>query len=151
MTEMSGPRGFHRYVALLAALLLVVGAAWAPGPAAAQSPAAAASVRLVVDYGNGVTKTIAGLPWSKGETVLDAMKAATRRAHGISFSYTGSGAGAMLAAIDGERSQGGGAAKKNWQYWVNAAYGDKSFAAYQLHAQDVVTWRFATEQGTTGK
>jgi hypothetical protein len=74
------------------------------------------------------------------------MKAATSRPHGISFSYTGSGASAVLTKIEDGQNQGGGAGKKNWQYWVNGAYGDRSFAAFELQAQDQVLWRFATEQ-----
>src|SRR6516225_4563 len=70
----------------LAAILLAVAAAG--DRARAQS----ATVRLVVDYGDGVTKTITGLPWAKGNTVLDVMTAAKDRQHGIAFSYTGSGA-----------------------------------------------------------
>ena len=104
------------------------------------------TVRLTVDYGDGVAKTISDLAWSKGNTVLDAMKAATSRPHGISFSYTGSGASAALTKIEDVQNQGGGAGKKNWQYWVNGAYGDRSFAAFELQAQDQVLWRFATEQ-----
>ena len=81
-------------------------------PVKAQSP----TVRLVVDYGDGVTKTIAQLPWAKGSTVLDVMNAAKNRPHGISFEYTGSGAASFLTRIDDLANQGGG--KKNWQLWV---------------------------------
>ena len=38
--------------------------------------AQSATVRLVVDYGDGVIKTVTGLPWAKGSTVLDMMNAA---------------------------------------------------------------------------
>ena len=62
---------------LLAATLLV--AAAAGDHAHAQS----ATVRLVVDYGDGVIKTITALPWAKGSTVLDVMNAAKDRPHGI--------------------------------------------------------------------
>src|SRR5215472_9650244 len=79
--------------------------------------AQSATVRLVVDYGDGVIKTITGLPWAKGSTVLDVMNAAKSRPHGISFTYTGSGASAFLTRIDDVANEGG--AKKNWQLWVN--------------------------------
>jgi hypothetical protein len=74
------------------------------------------------------------------------MKAATARPHGISFSYTGSEAAAILTRIDDVQNEGGGAGRKNWQYSVNNANGDRSFATFELQAQDVVIWRFATEQ-----
>jgi hypothetical protein len=143
MTNWLGLRGSARYIARLAAVLLMLAA----GPAIVSATAAEENTfRLTVDYGDGVTKTISDLAWSKGNTVLDAMKAATSRPHGISFSYTGSGASAALTKIEDVQNQGGGAGKKNWQYWVNGAYGDRSFAAFELQAQDQVLWRFATEQ-----
>jgi Domain of unknown function (DUF4430) len=141
---MRNRRDVNRCVILLAAGMLFIGPFWAVVPAAGQSTAQ--TIRLVVDYGDGTTKTISDLPWSKGNTVLDAMTAAAGRPHGISFSYTGSGATAILVKIDDVQNEGGGTGKKNWQYWVNGAYGDRSFAAFELHAQDVVLWRFATQQ-----
>jgi hypothetical protein len=142
MTRLAGLRGFDRRAAL-AASLLVLGFAWASPPAAGEDTAQ--TVRLVVDYGDGATKTVNNLTWAKGNTVLDAMKAATARPHGISFSYTGSDSAAVLTRIDDVQNEGAG--KKNWQYWVNDAYGDRSFAIFELQAQDVVVWRYATEQG----
>ena len=143
MTSWLGLRDRSRYAARLTAVLLVLA-----GGSAILSAAAGAdnTVRLIVDYGDGVAKTISDLAWSQGNTVLDAMKAATSRSHGISFSYTGSGTSAVLTKIDDVPNQGGGAGKKNWQYWVNGTYGDRSFATFELQAQDQVVWRFATEQ-----
>ncbi len=138
-----GSRSISRRAAVLAAALLVVAVAWATRPAAGADDA----IRLIVDYGDGASKTVANLPWAKGNTILDAMKAATTRPHGISFSYTGSGDSAVLTKIDEVQNQGGGAGKKNWQYWVNGTYGDRSFAVFALQAQDAIVWRFTTEQG----
>src|SRR4029077_11151897 len=91
MTNWLGLRDSTRYIARLAAVLLILGG----GPAIVSATAAEENtVRLTVDDGDGVAKTISDLAWSKGNTVLDAMKAATSRSHGISFSYTGSGASA---------------------------------------------------------
>ena len=106
-----------------------------------------ATVRLVIDYGDGVIKTITGLPWSKGSTVLDAMNAAKARPHGITFNATGSGNAAFLTQIDDVANEGGGGAKKNWQLWVNTTYADRSFGVYELQAFDMVFWRFTTQQG----
>jgi hypothetical protein len=128
-------------VILLAAMLLAI-------PAAGErARAQSATVRLVVDYGDGVIKTITGLPWAKGSTVLDVMNAAKDRPHGISFSYTGSGASAFLTRIDDVANEGGAAAKKNWQLWVNTSYADKSFGVYEVQPLDVVFWRFTTQAG----
>ena len=125
----------------LAAILLAIAAA------SDQAHAQTATVRLVVDYGDGVIKTITGLPWTKGSTVLDVMNAAKDRPHGITFSYTGSRASALLTRIDDVANEGGGGAKKNWQLWVNTSYADKGFGAYEVQPLDVVLWRFTTQEG----
>jgi hypothetical protein len=137
-------RNIDRRAAFVVAALLILGPALLARPAAGGEEQA---VRLIVDYGDGAAKTVANLPWSKGSTILDAMKEATSRPHGISFSYTGTGSDAMLTKIDDVQNEGGGAGKKNWQYSVNGNYGDRSFATLELQAQDTVVWRFATEQG----
>jgi hypothetical protein len=126
---------------LLATILLIVGATshWAV--------AQTATIRLVVDYGDGVIKTITDLPWSKGSTVLDVMNAAKGHPHGITFSYTGSSGAAFLTQIDDVKNEGGGTGKKNWQFWVDTTYADKSFGIYEVQAFDVVFWRFATYEG----
>ena len=124
---------------LLAAMLLAI-------PAAGErAHAQSATVRLVVDYGDGVIKTLTGLPWAKGSTVLDVMNAAKDRPHGISFSYTGSGASAFLTRIDDIANEGG--AKKNWQLWVNTSYADRGFGVYEVQPLDVVFWRLTTQAG----
>jgi hypothetical protein len=136
-------RNIRRRAAVAAVVLLLA----APALFVRAAAGADDSVRLIVDYGDGVSKTIDNLPWAKGKTVLDAMKEATNRPHGISFSFTGSGGDAALTKIDDVQNQGGGAGKKNWQYWVNGNYGDRSFATFELQAEDNVVWRFTTEQG----
>ena len=112
-----------------------------------RAQAQSATVRLVIDYGDGVSKTITGLAWVKGSTVLDVMNAAKDRPHGITFSYTGSGASAFVTRIDDVANEGGSGAKKNWQLWVNTSYADKSFAVLEVQPSDVVFWRFTTQAG----
>jgi hypothetical protein len=108
---------------------------------AAQGPAQA--VRLVVDYGDGVTKIFDGLAWSRGNTVLDVLNRAQAHSHGITFVYTGDGRSAFLTKIDDLQNQGGGSGAKNWQYWVNTTDADRSFAVFEVQALDTVFWRFA--------
>ena len=77
MTNRLALRDHARHGARLAAMLLLL----AGGPALLAATAAEENtVRLTVDYGDGVAKTVNDLAWSKGNTVLDAMKAATSRA-----------------------------------------------------------------------
>jgi ABC-type glycerol-3-phosphate transport system substrate-binding protein len=127
--------------AALTAMLLLAGAIH--DRATAQST----TVRLVIDYGDGSVKTFTNLPWTKGNTVLDVMNAAKNHPHGITFSYSGSGGSAFLTKIDDLTNEGGGAAKKNWQLWVNTMYADRGFGAYDVQPFDVVSWRFTTQQG----
>jgi len=117
------------------------------GATSHRAAAQGATVRLTVDYGDGVIKTIAALPWSKGSTVLDVMTAAKTHPHGIDFKFTGSGASAFLTQIDDVVNEGGGTDKKNWQFWVNTTYADKGFGVYEVQALDVVFWRSMTYQG----
>lgn len=145
MTRPLRAQGISRFAAVLvAAAMLVIAAAWPGYPAAGSDDN---SVRLIVDYGDGTSRTISNLAWATGNTILDAMKAATSRPHGISFSFTGTGATAVLTKIDDVQNEGAGSGKKNWQYLVNNVYGDRSFATFELQAQDNVVWRFTTEQG----
>jgi ABC-type glycerol-3-phosphate transport system substrate-binding protein len=109
-----------------------------------RTQAQSATVRLVIDYGDGVIKTVTSLPWTKGSTVLDVMNTAKSRPHGISFNYTGSGASAFLTQIDDTANEGAG--KKNWQLWVNTSYADKSFAVHDVQPLDVVFWRFTMQE-----
>ena len=129
---------------LAAALALIL--LWA-GATHDRTAAQAATVRLIIDYGDGVIKTMTGLPWSKGNTVLDVMNAAKGHPHGITFSYTGSGGSSFLTKIDDVANEGGGAAKKNWQLWINTMYADRGFGSYEVQAFDVVFWRYTTQQG----
>ena len=128
----------RRLVAILLATILLFAAS-------DRAQAQDATVRLVVDYGNGVIKTIIGLPWTKGSTVLEVRNAARRRQHVINFSDTGSGASAFLTRIDDVANEGG--SKKNWQLWVNTSYADNSFAVHEVQPLDVVFWRFTTQEG----
>jgi tripartite-type tricarboxylate transporter receptor subunit TctC len=129
----------RRIVFASLALLVVGGVA---GLATAQP---AETVHLIVDYGDGTMKAINDIPWSQGQTVLDMMNAAKARPRGITFESRGSGPTALLTKIDDLASQGGGSGAKNWQFWVNEAYGNRSFGIYEVKPQDTVLWRFAEQ------
>src|SRR5262249_50386365 len=126
---------------VLATIFLVV------GTAGDRAHAQTATLRPGVGYGDGGGKTLTRPPPAQGRTGLDLMNAAKERPHGITFSYTGSGASAFLTRIDDVANEGGGGAKKNWQLWVNTSYADRSFSVYEVQPLDVVFWRFATQEG----
>lgn len=104
------------------------------------------TVRLVVDYGDGVEKHFTSVTWKQGMTVLDAMEFAKKSPHGIRFEYKGRGETALLTQIDDLKNEGGGRKKKNWIYYVNDKAADKSFAARKLESSDVVRWKFTTHK-----
>ena len=112
--------------------------------ALANDSPSAHTVRLIIDYGDGVQKHFTTIAWKKDMTVLDAMNEAKASPHGIAFQHTGSGATAFLTKIDDQQNEGGG--KRNWLYWVNTALADKSFGAYKLDPSDVVLWKFTNQQ-----
>jgi Domain of unknown function (DUF4430) len=103
------------------------------------------SVRLIIDYGDGVQKHFTALPWKKDMTILDAMNEAKASPHGIAFQNSGSGSTAFLTKIDDLQNEGGGG-KRNWIFWVNTTLGDKSFGVYKLEPSDVVLWKFSSQQ-----
>ncbi len=136
---------------LLSALALGVVAVIAPATVSltalaiagwgASSPAGH-RVRIIVDYNDGVQKHFTAIHWRKDMTVFDAMNQAKSSPHGIVFEYKGSGQTALLTRIDDLESEGGGADHKNWLYWVNTEFADKSFGVQKLQPSDVVLWRY---------
>ena len=85
-------------------------------------------------------KHYSGLPYTKGSTVLDVLRASERHPHGIKFSYRGKGATAFLTQIDDLKNEGGGG--RNWMYEVNGKVADRSFAVFQVKPADKVLWKY---------
>jgi hypothetical protein len=99
-------------------------------------------VQLVIDYGDGVETHFTGLPWRDGMTVLDAMTAASKHSHGITFKQRGSGGGALITQIGDVANEGGGRENKNWLFYVNDKQATASAGKTELGAGDVALWRF---------
>jgi hypothetical protein len=119
------------FLALLIALLAQCTRAADPVPV----------VRMVIDYNDGSTRTFQ-VSWKKDMTVKDALDAAKALGHGFDYRSIGSGETAKLERIDDVQNQGGGANRKNWQFWINDKFADKSFGIYVLNADDRVLWKF---------
>jgi hypothetical protein len=100
----------------------------------------AKTVRLTIDYGDGVQKVFPALDWSEKLTVLGALEAANKHPRGIKFTHQGSGETAFVTAIDDQKNEGRGA--RNWTYSVNDKRADQSCGACVLKAGDAVVWRF---------
>jgi hypothetical protein len=131
-------------------LALAVGLAYATilsRPALADPPkepeAAKETVKLVIDYGDGVQKVFASLPWTKETTAFGVLEAAAKHPRGIKFTHQGKGETVLVTAIDELKNEGRG---KNWLYEVNGKLGDRSCAVMPLKAGDSVLWRFGKYQ-----
>lgn len=97
------------------------------------------TVRLVIDYGDGVEKHFTALAWKDGMTIRDVLEAAQSHSRGIKYTCRGKDATAFLTDIDGLENEGSG---KNWVFRVNDKLGTKSFAVTPVKAGDTVLWRF---------
>jgi hypothetical protein len=97
------------------------------------------TVRLIIDYGDGVEKHFTALAWKDGMTILDVLEAAKAHARGIKFTCRGKESTAFLTEMDGLENEGSG---KNWVFRVNDKLGTKSFAITPVKAADTVLWRF---------
>lgn len=97
------------------------------------------TVKVVIDYGDGVQKHFTALPWREGMTVRDALHAAQKHPRGVKFQERGSGATAFLTQLDDLKNEGGG---RNWIYRVNDQLADRSFAVFPLQVGDAVLWKF---------
>lgn len=136
-------------VVLTCAFLLAAGALLTqpvPGGPAAAAGDAVRTVRLEIDYGNGVEKHYTALVWRAGMTVLDALRAAAELRPGLELRSTGSGETAFVTSIDGfENSSGAGG--RNWVYTVNGELARQSCGLQRLSAGDVVRWKFDSWNG----
>lgn len=105
--------------------------------------ATTATIRLVIDYRDGVEKHFTAIAWKDGLTVFDALAAAKASPHGISFASNGSGETTFINQIDDLKNEGARGGKRNWTYEVNGKLADRSAAVYGLKAGDQVRWSFS--------
>ena len=130
----------HWFLAFLATIALATSAIAEPPK---ESEAAKETVKLVIDYGDGVQKVFASVPWTKETTVFAALEAAAKHPRGIKFVHQGKGETVLVTAIDDLKNEGRG---RNWLYEVNGKLGDRSCAVMPLKAGDSVLWRFGKYQ-----
>ncbi len=130
-----------RAILILSTLAILAGLGMGIGQIRADDPQPL-SVKLIIDYNDGVEKHYTAIPWKQGMTIFDAMQQARRSAHGITFEYSGKGSTAFLKQIDDLKNEGGGEDNKNWILRVNKKLATQSFGIYELKAKDVVRWRF---------
>lgn len=102
------------------------------------------SLKLVIDYGDGVEKHYPRLAWKEGLNVLDAMKSTAGHPRGIKYTtrMAKGGEAAFVESIDGVKNQGGGKEAKNWTYKVNGKRSPVGAGVQKLQPDDVVVWKF---------
>ena len=123
--------------------ILVIGIAIvsADEPPPREEPAA--TVELIVDYGDGAQKRLTEVPWKKDMTVLDVMRYATDHPHGITYEHRGKGEIAFLSKIDDVENEGGGG--RNWIFYTGKKdedRGQSSFAVAKPPVGSTILWRF---------
>jgi hypothetical protein len=133
----TGPRRWALATMLAGLVLLPV------AMAVADSPSHGQTVQMVVDYNNGVKKHFTAIAWRRGMTVLDALNQAKAFKPGLTYKVKGTGASTFLLSIDGVANESD-LAQKNWLYWVNDGFGDRSIGVRELAVGDVIIFRFDT-------
>lgn len=101
------------------------------------------TVKLVVDYGDGVQKVFTTVPWTKELTIFTLLEAAAKHPRGIKITHQGKAETLLVTAIDDVKNEGRG---RNWLYEVNGKLGDRSCAVMPLKTGDSVLWRFGKYQ-----
>jgi hypothetical protein len=110
----------------------------APGTGTTQG-----SVSFSIEAGDGKAAEVLSVDWKEGITVLDLLEQVQNiSTKGFTFKYKGGGETAFLTSIGDMENQGGGADKKNWQFWVNGQRADRGFGVYELQPLDKVVWKF---------
>ena len=124
-----------RLVRSIIAVFCLALLAHCPLLAAAPQP----TVRLIVDYGDGVQTHYTALPWKGEMTVVDALAAAQKHPRSLKITQRGRGASALITAIGGLENEGRG---RNWLFSVNGKEADVGAGSYELQAGDSVLWEF---------
>ncbi len=102
----------------------------------------AKTVRIEIDYSDGVQKILTAVPWKPKMTLGDAMEYATSHRRGVKMKIRGKGSISLLEKIDDLQNQG--AKGPNWVFRVNGKLGDRSFAITPLKPGDTILWKFDT-------
>lgn len=97
-------------------------------------------VLLTINFGDGRELQNEVAPWREGMTVADLLQSEPR----VSLATQGSGASAFLTQLGDLANEGAGG--RNWVYSVNGKPADRSFAVYELQANDHVLWTFARSE-----
>lgn len=140
---------WNAWIALGVAILALTGfSTYQRGTAAAPG---VATIRLSIDYGDGVEKRFQALPFKESMTVLDALLSAQSHPRGVKVSVAGTGANAMVVQIDDLKNEGGGPKSRNWLFRVNGKEATQGAGSLALSAGDAVLWKFTVYEYNADK
>lgn len=155
-TPTGSTNGGWIFPALLALVLLVVYGVTRAAPDATTEPPSNAlsgwtptqqptgeTVRLTLDFGNGVRKEFASLAWQPNMTVADVLAAAEAYRPGITYVQQGVGESGFLTSLDGLGNEGAGG--RNWLYRVDDRHAHVSFCLEKVEPGMHVLWTFTDE------
>lgn len=111
----------------------------------------AMTVRLIIDFNNGAQRVYTRLAWTKGMTVLDALRQASEHPQGFALNVRGGGETAFITMIDGVTNERGGGESRNWLYWVNTEFATRSAGVMEVQPGDVVLWKYERLNAARGE
>lgn len=131
---------------MLAPLVLALVLPFASPAAQAAQPATAAqqqTIKIVVDFSDGVEWHFTAIPWAEGMTVMEALEAAPKGPRGLSYKSKGSGETAFVTEIAEVASEGGTGRKRNWIYKVNGELAQRGAGVVAIKPGDTVKWTYS--------
>lgn len=136
----------YRFVSIascvLTAILAAVVALVLPRVAAAdEASVPKMSVKLVIDYGDGVQKHFTQIAHKAGMTVWNALQIAEKHPRGIQVKSRGKEDTLLVMEIDGQANEGG-TSSRNWIFRVDGELGEQSAGITPVEAGDVIEWRY---------
>lgn len=128
--------------AMLAGLAVLVGGV-ARTTGGAPPDADEKTVRLAIDFGDGVELHFTQLGWRQGLTVADALALASRHKRGVPVKTKGTGAATLVVQIGDLANEGGGRTARNWLFYVDGERAEVGAGACELARGQRVLWKFA--------
>jgi hypothetical protein len=127
---------------LALALVLPFAVPLVPQDAQAADPAQK-TVKVVVDFSDGVEWHFTAVPWAEGMTVMDTLEAAPKGPRGLSYKSRGSGETAFVTEIAEVAGEGGTGRKRNWIYKVNGELAQRGAGVVTIKPGDTVKWTYS--------
>lgn len=110
----------------------------------ADTPAALASVNLMIDYGTGTIRTWNTVSWHEAMSILNLTEMVTSAEAITLLTKEDKNGLATVQSLNG--LQNDAKTQMRWQYWINNTYEPRIASKYFLKPGDIVLWKYAQEQ-----